>query len=138
MKSEGWIGVDLDGTLATHDDNWFGVTDIGEPIVPMVNRVKAWLEAGKDVRVLTARVGKDPKHAEMDARAQPLHGSTPPSQIEKMIARRAIEDWCLKHIGKVLPITCSKDLQMIELWDDRVIRVVRNTGEISSQEEIIG
>ena len=40
--SEGWIGVDLDGTLAEYL-GWQGMGHIGEPIAPMVERVKAWL-----------------------------------------------------------------------------------------------
>lgn len=34
-------------------------------------------------------------------------------------AERAIRAWCKKHIGEELPVTCSKDPGMIELWDDR-------------------
>ena len=38
----GWIGVDLDGTLA-HYEGWQGETHIGAPISAMVERVKRWL-----------------------------------------------------------------------------------------------
>ena len=41
---------------------------------------------------------------------------------------RYIEDWCMSHIGKKLPVTCIKDFAMIELWDDRAVRVVMNKG----------
>lgn len=37
--SSGWIGVDLDGTLA-HYDSWRGVDHIGAPVIPMLDRVK--------------------------------------------------------------------------------------------------
>ena len=40
MKNRGWIGVDLDGTLAMYDQ-WAGAGHIGEPIPLMVERVKA-------------------------------------------------------------------------------------------------
>ena len=53
--SEGWIGIDLDGTLAEYD-GWKGVEHIGKPIPSMVERVKAWIIEGKDVRIFTARV----------------------------------------------------------------------------------
>jgi hypothetical protein len=33
MSTGGWIGVDLDGTLA-HYDGWKGIDHIGEPIKP--------------------------------------------------------------------------------------------------------
>ena len=39
-----------------------------------------------------------------------------------------IDRWCLKHLGEALPITCIKDMRMTELWDDRAIQVVPNTG----------
>jgi len=53
--SNGWIGVDLDGTLAYYDE-WRGLYHIGEPIPAMVDRVKRWLAEGRDVRIFTARV----------------------------------------------------------------------------------
>jgi hypothetical protein len=28
-----------------------------------------------------------------------------------------------------IPITCCKDRGMIELWDDRAVQVIENTGE---------
>ena len=34
----GWIGVDLDGTLA-HYGGWIGPDHIGDPIAPMVERI---------------------------------------------------------------------------------------------------
>lgn len=102
----GWIGVDLDGTLA-HYDGFAGPEHIGEPVVEMVERVQRWLEAGLDVRIFTARV---------------CYG-------DSQGCRPAIEAWCLKHIGRVLPITCEKDYGMIELWDDRCVAVEPNTGK---------
>src|SRR5207344_2652938 len=53
--SEGWIGVDLDGTLAYYDQ-WRGPEHIGEPVPAMLERVQRWLAEGKDVRIFTARV----------------------------------------------------------------------------------
>ena len=53
-RRNGWIGVDLDGTLA-HYDEFRGDDYVGEPIEPMVERVKQWLDEGKDVRIFTAR-----------------------------------------------------------------------------------
>ena len=103
---EGWIGVDLDGTLA-HYDLWEGLTVIGDPVPLMVDRVKAWIDAGVEIRIFTARV------------------STPEAR-EK--ACPAIEAWCLENIGCVLPITATKDFGMYELWDDRAVQVECNTG----------
>ncbi len=100
----GWIGVDLDGTLAEYT-GWKGVEHIGEPITPMIERVKQWLDQGLEVRIFTARAWK-----------------ANDTDI------KTIEDWTEKHIGKRLAVTCTKDYSMIELWDDRAIRVQPNKG----------
>ena len=55
MSSRGWIGVDLDGTLAEYA-GWVSEEHIGHPVPMMLERVKAWLAEGKDVRIFTARV----------------------------------------------------------------------------------
>lgn len=105
--SKGWIGVDLDGTLAQYE-GWKGETHIGAPVAKMVARVQRWLVEGYEVRIFTARVSH-------------------PDQM--VAATKAIKAWSLEHIGTVLQITCKKDYAMIELWDDRVVQVVPNTGE---------
>jgi hypothetical protein len=102
----GWIGVDLDGTLAQYD-GWKGYDHIGEPIPAMVNRVKAWIAEGKDVRIFTARVG---------------------GGDDRFAAYYPIVRWCEQHLGKVLPVTAQKDMYMNQLWDDRVVQVETNTG----------
>jgi len=101
-----WIGVDLDGTLAKIED-WQDPTEIGEPIMPMVDRVKQWLKKGRTVKIMTARV------ADND---------------EDVI--NAIKEWCKTHIGQELEVTNRKDLGMIALIDDKAIRVEKNTGKI--------
>jgi hypothetical protein len=108
-----WIGVDLDGTLAEHywpDKGPYGHTHIGKPIPRMIDRVKGWVAASIDVRIFTARVGP----------ADPGFDQAP--------ARKAIEAWCIEHIGRVLPVTATKDYQMVELWDDRAVQIIPNTG----------
>lgn len=109
MGQRGWIGIDLDGTLA-HYDTWHGVDHIGEPIPAMLIRVKQWLTEGRDVRIFTARVSQ--------------------GGGEGLQARQYIERWCALHLGTVLPITCTKDFAMIELWDDRAVQVEANTGRV--------
>jgi hypothetical protein len=103
----GWIGVDLDGTLA-HNTPGAGLDEIGAPIPQMMERVKRWLKEGRDVRIFTARVGT-------------------PSQARSQ--RAAVEAWCEKHVGRRLPVTATKDFAMVELWDDRAVQVKTNTGE---------
>lgn len=117
---KGWIGVDLDGTLARYD-GWKGPTHIGEPIPLMVMRVKQWLSEGTDVRIFTARV-------------HDLERNFDGSANDADVRLKVIQDWCLECIGVVLPVTCKKDYGMIELWDDRAVQVVPNTGEMVSQE----
>lgn len=110
--SGGWIGVDLDGTLAKYE-GWQGATHIGEPVPAMVERVKRWLADGWEVRVFTARVS---------------HDNSMERVREANLARRAIVDWCIAHIGRELSVTNVKDYAMVELWDDRAVQVVPNTG----------
>jgi hypothetical protein len=120
----GWIGVDLDGTLAFYD-HWRGNEHIGKPIPAMLQRVKAWLAEGQEVRIVTAR-------AEHFHRA----GDNPRdiTSAERRQAIVAIRAWCKIHLGREVDITCMKDYGMIALWDDRVIQVVPNTGRSLAEE----
>jgi hypothetical protein len=104
----GWIGIDLDGTLAEYH-GWVHELHIGNPIPAMVERIKSWLAEGKAVKIFTARIA-------------PMNGR------DMSEVARAIELWCEEHIGQVLPIVYWKDHNMIELWDDRCVQVQRNTG----------
>lgn len=101
----GWIGVDLDGTLA-HYDRWRGTDHIGIPIRKMRRRVVGWLNGrhpsgSTDIRIFTARTEE----------------SYP-----------AIERWCVRQFGQKLPITNVKDFGCIEFWDDRAVQVEPNSG----------
>jgi hypothetical protein len=109
-----WLGVDLDGTLAYYEPvpEWDG--SIGAPIPAMVARVQRWLELGRDVRIMTARV------AHVDGVTEG------PRSVEAQ--ERLIRAWCREHIGCELPVTAQKDYHMRELWDDRAIQVVTNEG----------
>lgn len=111
----GWIGVDLDGTLAQYKTG-DGIDSIGEPIPLMLARVKKWLEEGKTVKIVTARV----------ARLWANPGS--PEWQEGIRQYHMIQDYTLKHLGKRLEVTCMKDSSMIELWDDRAVQVIPNSG----------
>ena len=106
----GWIGFDLDGTIAEYHA-WEGPTKIGKPIPQMVALIKDYLNKGYEVKILTARM------------------SDPKVSVRRRI-RKAIQEWCEKEIGTVLPVTCVKDYEMIALYDDRAIRVGKNTGMV--------
>ena len=83
----GWIGVDLDGTLA-ESQGWHGPEDICYPIPAMMTRVRAWIEAGVEVRIFTARASK-PKNVP------------------------AVRKWLTRHGIGQLTITNEKDYEMI-------------------------
>lgn len=106
-KKNGWVGVDLDGTLA-HYEGWNG-GKIGRPVEAMVERVRTWLKLGLDVRVFTARVAE-------------------PDEDERAEVVGAIEEWCEEHVGQKLKVTNVKDFSCIEIWDDRAVGVEENTG----------
>lgn len=105
--SEQWIGVDFDGTLVTYGE-WKGASHVGDPIIPMLDRVKEWVAKGIRVKIFTARVS---------------HTADAP------VARKAIKDFCVAQGLPELEVTCIKDYQMQTLWDDRAVHVVTNTGE---------
>lgn len=118
MSQHGWYGFDLDGTLAYYD-KWVSALHVGEPISAMVDKVKAFLAEGKQVRIFTARVA--PATIERGGDSLPA--------IENAIAL-----WCIKHIGVMLPITSVKDSGMIALYDDRCHEVLTNTGKTRREE----
>lgn len=112
--------VDFDGTLATYGeyDPDLQPDELGEPIPAMVNRVKKWLAQGDEVVILTARVYPDFK-----------------GKYEA--ARKAIEEWCVQVFGQPLEVTCMKDPMFSEIWDDKAVRVNKNTGLVSDQTDIV-
>jgi hypothetical protein len=107
--SGGWIGVDLDGTLA-HYDGWKGVEHVGPPVPAMLARVRRWLERGITVKIFTARV------------------SVPDGRDREDVVS-AIHRWCAEHGLPALQVTCTKDFGLVELWDDRAVQVIVNTGQ---------
>lgn len=105
-----WIGVDFDGTLALYDE-YRGPDHTGAPIIPFVETVRSWLEAGEVVKVFTARVA-DPD----------------PEIVDR--ARSAIQAWCEEHLGARLDVVCVKDRFMKLLVDDKACQIRENTGEL--------
>lgn len=102
--------VDFDGTLA-YQDNELGHYCLGDPIYPMVDRVKKWLSEDDEVIIFTAR-------------------ASTMSDLEK----RDIERFCEKYIGRVLPITCIKTRDIDVFYDDKAVQVIFNTGKVVSVE----
>jgi hypothetical protein len=110
MSKAGWIGVDFDGTLAFYDE-WRGLEHVGAPIAPMVERVRRWLAEGRHVKIFTARV----------------YGRTGDDLTAVVMP---IVKFCQQNFGQMLDITCVKDFDMVELWDDRAVQVEANTGAV--------
>jgi len=103
----GWIGVELDGTLA-HYDIHQEANHIGKPVEKMIKRVQQWLMVEADVRLFTARAA--------DPQMLPV-----------------IEAWLKTHRLEKMKITCEKDFSMSQFWDDRGIHVICNRGEVTSK-----
>lgn len=101
-SKKGWIGVDLDGTLAFYD-GWKGESVIGEPIPLMEARVIDFIENGETVKIFTARAGTQ-------------------SGIDHVKA------WLKEHGFPDLEVTNKKDFGMRRLYDDRAVQVEENTG----------
>lgn len=99
-----WYGVDLDGTLAVWNNN-STLDRIGAPVHAMVDMVRSMVDNGIRVKIFTAR-------------------ACDPDQIPK------IQAWMSRHGLPDLEITNVKDYYMERLYDDRAIRVERNTGRI--------
>ena len=107
-----WIGVDLDGTLAEYN-GWVSPEHIGPIIEPMKKRVLDWLEEGScEVKIFTARVAGDREGM--------------PPVTSKII----IQQWLVNNGLPRLQVTNVKDFHMVELYDDRAVQVVFNTGEL--------
>lgn len=122
----GWIGVDLDGTLAHHGE--WREDRIGEPIPLMLARVKRWVAGGNEVRIFTARCSPLPGVIERGHDLGVLLVVSSPAAVRAVKSVQMIRAWCKAHVGVVLPVTCQKDFAMLELWDDRAIGVRMNTG----------
>lgn len=99
-----WIGVDLDGTLAKDGFDADNPDRIGEPVGPMMERLRQWLSEGKSVKIFTAR-----------------------ASVPRQVA--LVKQWLKEQKLPDLEVTNAKDFKMVELWDDRAIRVDRNSGE---------
>lgn len=134
QQGEGWIGFDLDGTLAKYD-GWKGFDHIGDPIGPMVALLKKLHAEGTKVKILTARVApKDRQEVRPNPYVENHWCITSPDDMpwalkDKWTPREYIQDWCWRVLGFVPEITHEKDCFMLDLYDDRCHQVVPNTGE---------
>jgi hypothetical protein len=116
VKAGKWVGFDFDKTLA-HDEPGDMSGVLGTPIPAMVELAKAYIAAGVEVRILTARVW-----VPADERWKPELAR------ECGVTRLKLMDWAERYLGKRVPVTCEKDPYMDHLYDDRAVEVVPNTG----------
>ena len=117
-KDTAWIGCDLDGTLAVYN-GFKGWDQIGEPIDKMVSRLKGYMERGITVKIWTARASK-------------VSLAKNNLQFEQM--EKVIQDWTEKVFGKRLEVVTEKDCNMLFCFDDSIVQVEPNTGNIIGSE----
>lgn len=103
--------VDFDGVLA-HFDHWRGPEHFGAPVPEMIKKVLCWLLQGDKVVIYTARLTPGDEIAQT-------------KDVDK--TRKAIEAYCLKYIGQVLPITNVKTYADF-YYDDHACQIIPNTG----------
>ncbi len=108
------IALDFDKTLAYHESAW-GISRTGDPIWPMVDKVKAWLELGYGVTIFSVRFSHV---ASLDAQ------------------ERMIDDWLQKAGLPILPKTAVKSRIFTHFIDDRAYHVKPNAGEIQGEIDI--
>lgn len=95
-----WIGFDFDGVLSMPDPSKpYTLDQLGLPVPELVALAKEFLAAGITVKVFTARAA--------DA---------------EMIPK--IQDWTEQNGLGRLPVTNTKDYEMLRYYDDRAIQVV--------------
>ena len=113
---EGWVGFDLDGTIAQYT-TFQGWDKIGPPVPGFVNLIKKLRALGVQCKILTARAS---------AESRALNDITF-EQVEKVI-----QDWTEKYIGERLPVVTEKGAAMICFFDDSAIQVDKNTGNLTA------
>lgn len=98
----GWIGIDLDGTLAFLSPKKF--PEIGAPIKAMVEKINNLILDGEyDIKIFTAR-------------------ACDPQEVERI--KKWLKEWRLPNFE----ITNVKDYDCVQIWDDRARQVIFNTG----------
>ena len=95
--------------------------------------MKKVLAKGIEVRIFTARCFPIVEVVHPDHRANDLFDKYAhlPDGMKALESVSHIRMWCYMVFDQVLPVTCVKDYGMAELWDDRAIHVIPNTGILS-------
>jgi hypothetical protein len=104
------IAVDWDGTLVMYH-GWKGAGVYGAPIPKMVARVRKWIAQGHEVIIFTSRASVEHNPADVIENLQTID-----------VALRGMK-------LPQLEVTANKYTRITEFWDDRGVRVERNTGK---------
>ena len=115
-----YYGVDWDGTTVEYH-GWAKWDKFGAPIPKMVERIRGWLADGDEVRIITARVS----HDDSVIGTCKVTGET----FTNVQMKHAIASECERIFGQRLRVQAWKCWRMAELWDDRAVGLVANTGE---------
>jgi hypothetical protein len=117
MANKAWWGFDCDGTIA-HYESW-GDGSIGAPIKPMIRRIKHYLNTGRRVAIVTARV----------------HPNEPDAGGQNFFIRAFLEQALgSMALAEAVDIRADKDRHMVALFDDRAEQVIPNTGILVREE----
>ena len=108
------ILVDFDGTLATSPPRGHDPGFTGEPVWPIVLRVRRWLAQGRQIKIISAR-------------ASQVSDTYPAEDRESAIA--AVRAWTLEHLGEELDVVNEKTHDTYCLLDNIAVSVEEDTGK---------
>ncbi|MEO0793705.1 MAG: hypothetical protein AAFX93_01005 [Verrucomicrobiota bacterium] len=98
-----WLGIGLDGVLSERTDEGLS-GPIGAPVPDMIARIEDWTKHKRvKVKILTARAATEE-------------------------GRAAVGAWLAENGLERIEFTNSKDLHMVEFWDDHAVQVIANMG----------
>jgi hypothetical protein len=112
------IALDFDRTLATFDHG--DVLRVGEPILPMIEKVKEWLSKNYEITIFTARVSKWMKDGT--------------ERNDEFIAQQKvlIQEFLAANGLPAMKITANKDPNFTHFVDDKAVKVTPNQGVIET------
>ena len=115
------IALDFDRTLATMEDDTLAT--IGQPIQPMIDQVKKWVEKGHEITIFTARVSKWFKEG----------GERPDVFI--MSQKMKINQFLVDNGLPIMKITANKSPLFTHFVDDKAVKVLPNKGIVITTDE---
>ena len=116
-SGKAWWGFDVDKTAFVDEGGTRGGV-IGEPIMPIIRRIKHFLRTGRKVNIVTARV----------------HPSEPDREEQVLTVSRALDAVLGPEMASKIGIRSDKDRHMIDLYDDRAMQVIPNKGILVREE----